>query len=56
MNNILIRIVDATLEHRMSAKNVHQLVLKMHRNKQNLERNMSREYLIFETLRKIHGV
>ena len=38
MNYTLIITVDATLEHCTCAKNVQQLVLRMRRNQQNLER------------------
>ena len=37
-------------------KMVHQLVLKMRRNEQNLGPHIISEYPFFETLRKIHGV
>ena len=55
MNNILSIKVDDTLESGTRAKKSAEIVLKNHRNEQNLGLNIINGYPVFETLRKMHG-
>ena len=52
----MIITVDATLKHRVFAKNVQQHVLKIRRNEQKLGVHISFVYVIIVTLRKMHGL
>ena len=56
INDILSTTVDSTLEYSTRAKKCKATCTKMRKNEQNLERYIINGCLVFETIRKTHGV